>query len=99
MFIGRVIGWLVVTAGLVFLVMDTITYANGGVWAPFDTGSALIRAGAIAPADLSHLQAGIQRYTWPWLWSDIVQPGLLWPLWLWLFGLGAGLLLVFRTRG
>lgn len=98
MFVGRAIGWLLVLAALVFVGLEALDYAESGRWAALDMGSAVVDWGWFSPADISQLQAGVQRHLVPWLWSHLIQPALLQPVWAWAAVIGVLFLILFRVR-
>ena len=84
MIIGRMIGWVLLLAGLLVLGRDLLVL--GELWY------------AIHPASLQLLQPAIQRHIHPALWDWIVQPLLLGWAWAILVALGFALLTFFRRR-
>ena len=94
--IGRVLGWLLLAAGLVAGGLD--------VWNSIQEEElSLIPLGQhwfeISTSSLNAAQAGIERHLWAPLWRDVIQPLLEQPASLVLTALGLLLLLVTRRRG
>ena len=92
---GRMLGWLLLAAGLVAAGLD--------IWNSISESElALIPLGQhwfeISPNSLNAAQAGIERHVWPPLWQDIIQPLLEQPASILLIVLGLLLLVVTRRR-
>jgi hypothetical protein len=104
MIIGRLLGWILLLAGLFILARDLILLEAGfDLFAGLGTHGAPIVLGelwyAVHPASLQLLQPAIQRHIHPALWDSVVQPILLCWAWAIFSGLGIALLVVFRRRG
>jgi hypothetical protein len=106
MVVGRIIGWLLLLAGLLVLGRDLLVIGAGYdvlIWLDAKVHAAPIVLGelwyAIHPASLQLLQPAIQRHLDPALWDRIVQPMLLWWAWALFTALGLALLMLFRRRG
>ncbi len=95
MIVGRVIGWLVVLAGLAVLARDVTVRIDTGRWAPIALGQLWYE---LNRSSLNLVQAVIQRYVSPFLWNPIIVSILL----CWTFAvllLAGGLTLaIFRKR-
>jgi hypothetical protein len=93
MFIGRVIGWLLLLAGLAALGRDLLDWYRTGAFAPMVAGQLWYD---LHPASLNLVQAVIQRYVAPWLWDPVITTFLF----FWVFAVLAvpGLLLVWLCR-
>ena len=105
MIIGRLIGWVLLLAGLLVLGRDLLVLGTGyDLFSRLDIArhNAPIVLGelwyAIQPASLQLLQPAIQRHIHPALWDWIVQPLLLAWAWAILAALGFALLTFFRRR-
>ena len=105
MIVGRLLGWILLLAGLFVLARDLILMQAGfDLFAGLGTRHAApIVLGelwyAIHPASLQLLQPAIQRHIDPALWDAVVQPILLCWAWAIFGGLGVALLALFRRRG
>jgi hypothetical protein len=93
--VGRIIAWIffglaVVAAGRDgFVFLGTGTYnpvTLGEIWYGVDRGS------------LNLVQAVIERYIHPFLWTDVLFPLLLWPAWAVLTGFAVVVALVSGGR-
>ena len=94
--LGRVIGWLILAAGLV----------AGGIdlWASLEEDKLVLKPLGqhwfeIHAPSLNIAQAAIERHVWEPLWLDVIQPILEQPAVFVLCGVGLLLLVVFRRRG
>ena len=95
MIVGRVIGWLVLLAGLSVLTRDLMVWIDRKVWAPLALGELWYE---LSRSSLNLVQAVIQRYLSPFLWNTVIVRILLCWAFAVLIALGAGLLLIFRSR-
>jgi hypothetical protein len=93
MIVGRVIGWVLLLAGLVVLARDVIGWFDTGVFAPIVLGQLWFD---LAPGSLNLAQAVVQRYIHPALWDPVITSVLF--LWASPFFLVLGLLLLLLTR-
>jgi hypothetical protein len=95
MIVGRVIGWVLLLAGLVVLARDVIGWIDTRVFAPIVLGQLWFD---LSPGSLNLLQAVIQRYIHPALWDPVITSVLF--LWAWavFVVLGVVLLALFRRR-
>ena len=105
MIIGRLIGWVLLLAGLLVLGRDLLVLGTGyDLFSRLDIArhNAPIVLGelwyAIHPASLQLLQPAIQRHLHPALWDWVVQPVLLWWAWAIFLALGIVLLMLFPRR-
>ena len=72
--IGRIIGWIVLLAGLSVLVRDGLVWIDTAHWAPIALGQLWFD---ISPSSLNLIQAVVQRYIHPFLWDPIIVSILL----------------------
>jgi|SRR5215813_13767749 len=96
MFVGRLLGWLVILGGLTVLGRDLLAWRDGGAFQPIVLGQLWFD---LHPSSLELLQPAIQRYIHPALWDWVVQPLLLCYAFPTLLILGLILLILFRRRG
>ncbi|MBM3517604.1 MAG: hypothetical protein FJX56_06930 [Alphaproteobacteria bacterium] len=87
MIVGRVIAWSLAMVGLVALVADIARSLDAGRLIITPLGADWY---ALDRASLGLLQAGIQRYVWPYLWDPVITEVLVRPTWL-AFGALGGL--------
>lgn len=95
MIVGRVIGWVLLLAGLVVLARDVIGWIDTHVFAPIALGQLWFD---LSSGSLNLVQAVVQRYIHPALWDPVITSVLfLWasPL---LIALGVVFLALFRRR-
>jgi hypothetical protein len=95
MIVWRVIGWVVLLAGLAVLARDVAHWVANKIWAPVALGQLwyeLDRSG------LNLAQAVIQRYVSTFLWDRIIVAILLCWAFAVLMGLGIVILLLARKR-
>ena len=97
MIVGRMIGWLLWLIGIGVLGLEGVRYIDTDYWSFIPLATGLVEANLLEPVAFAHLQTGLERHVAPFLWSDIVQPVLLWPVWGWALGLGTILLILFRA--
>jgi len=95
MIVWRVIGWVLLLAGLSVLVRDVIASFDTGVWRPIAVGQLWYD---FDRSSLNLSQAVIQRYVSPFLWNRIVVPVLVSWASAVLIGLGAVVLVLTRPR-
>ena len=95
MIVGRVIGWVLIVAGIAILARDMIAWIDAG-------SPAFVAAGqlwfTLHDGSLNLIQAITQRYVWPPLWDPIAVTVLLWPAFLVIGVPGLILSWVFRRR-
>jgi hypothetical protein len=95
MIVGRVVGWVLLLAGLAVLVGDAFNWIDTGRFAPMAVGEVWFR---LAPTSLQLAQPAVQRYLHPAIW----EPGITSILLLWaapfLIVLGGLFLLLFQRR-
>jgi len=95
MIVGRVIGWILVVAGIAILVRDIIAWIDTGTLAFIATGELWFTLNSFS---LNFLQAITQRYLFPELWDPIFVTLLLWPAFLVVVVPGLILSYAFRRR-
>ncbi len=95
MIVWRVIGWILLLAGLSVLVRDVIASFDIGLWRPIAVGQLWYD---FDRSSLNLAQAITQRYLSPFLWNRIAVPVLLSWACAVLIGLGALVLLLARPR-
>jgi hypothetical protein len=95
MFVGRLLGWLVILGGLIVLGRDLLAWRDGGEFQPIVLGQLWFD---LHPASLELLQPAIQRHIHPALWDWVVQPVLLSYAFPTLLILGLVLLFLCRRR-
>jgi hypothetical protein len=95
MIFGRVLGWLIIIAGLVVLGRDILLGFETGVWAPIALGQLWFD---IDRSSLTLAQAVVQRYISPVLWDPIIVALLYCWAFVVLLILGAIFLSIFRRR-
>jgi hypothetical protein len=95
MVVGRVIGWLLVLAGLAVLASDFIAWAASGEFHLMALGELWYR---LSPSTLQLAQPAIQRHLYPALWDPVIVTVLLWWAAPTLLVLGFLLVIVFRKR-
>lgn len=95
MIVGRVVGWIVILAGLSLLLRDAIAWVDTRSWAPVVLGQLWYE---LDRSSLNLVQAMTQRYIARFLWDPIIVGILL----CWAFAVllmaGALLLAVCRKR-
>jgi hypothetical protein len=94
MIAGRVIGWIIVLAGLSVLIRDVIAWLDTKIWEPIALGQLWYQ---LDRPGLNLVQAVIQRYVSPVLWDPIILSILLCWAFAALIALGAGILLACRA--
>lgn len=95
MIVGRMIGGIIVLAGLAVLVRDAIAWYQTKIWAPVALGQLWYEADR---SSLNLVQAVTERYISRFLWDPIIVSILLWRAFAVLIAVGALLLIVFRKR-
>jgi hypothetical protein len=95
MIVGRVVGWLVVLAGLAVLARDVMVRIDTGSWAPIALGQLWYE---LDRSSLNLVQAVIQRYVSPFLWNPVIVDILLCWTFAVLLAVGAVILLLTRRR-
>ncbi len=78
MFIGRLIGWLLIFGAITAAAYELTGVIGGDGWRVMALGQLWYDIDA---ASLNAAQAGIQRYVAPWLWEPVITTILLWPVW------------------
>ena len=79
MTVGRIIGWILIFAGVAALIFQIGDMIETGVWTSVSLGQVWFD---FHTASLNAAQAGIQRYLWPALWDPGIQTVLSWPAWI-----------------
>src|SRR6266571_1743368 len=95
MIVGRLIGWIVFLAGVARLGWDLLVWIKTGHWAPIALGQLWYE---LDRSSLNLVQAVIERYLHPFLWSPIIVSILLCWAFAVLMVLGVLILAVFRRR-
>ncbi len=95
MIIGRVIGWILVIAGIGILARDIVVWTQVGSLIFVTTGELWF---ALHNGSLNLVQAITQRYIFPQLWDPIFVTVLLWPAFLVIGVPGLVLSYAFRRR-
>jgi hypothetical protein len=95
MIVGRVIGWVVLLAGVSVLTRDVIVWIDTKTWAPVAFGQLWYQFNR---SSLNLVQAVIQRYFSPFLWNPIIVSILLCWAFAVLIGAGVVILLLARKR-
>ena len=95
MIVGRVIGWILVLAGIAILARDIIGWSDAGIFVFVTAGELWF---TLHNGSLNLLQAITQRYIFPALWDPIFVTVLLWPAFLVVGVPGLILSWVFRRR-
>ena len=90
MIVGRVIGWILVVAGIAILVRDIIAWIDTGTLAFIATGELWFT--------LNSFSLNFLRYLFPELWDPIFVSLLLWPAFLVVVVPGLILSYAFRRR-
>jgi hypothetical protein len=95
MIVWRVVGWILLLAGLSVLVRDVVAWFDSRIWAPLAVGQLWYQ---LDRSSLNLAQAVIQRYVSPFLWDRVVVESLsCWASTL-MIGLGAAILLTAGGR-
>lgn len=95
MIVGRVVGWILILAGLSLLVRDVIARIETQIWAPVAVGQLWYD---LDRSSLNLAQAVTQRYISRFLWDPIIVGILVCWAFAVLLAVGALLLAVFRKR-
>jgi|SRR5690242_14951116 len=95
MFLGRLLGRIVVLCAIIVLGRDLFAWYASGRFEPVALGQLWFD---INPTSLEELQPAIQRHIHPALWDWVVQPILLWYAFPTLLVLGLVLMWLFRRR-
>lgn len=72
--IGRLIGWIILLAGLAVLARDVLAWIDTKHWAPIALGQLWFD---LDRSSLNLVQAVVQRYIHPFLWDPIIVTILL----------------------
>lgn len=95
MLIGRLLGFLLLTAAALAGGAEIVRSLEAGTWTPLAAGQAWFR---FDPGSLNLVQAVTQRHLLPELWDPVAVAILQGPLWLVLLVPGLLLWLAFRPR-
>jgi hypothetical protein len=95
MIVGRVIGWVVLLAGLSVLTRDAMAWIDTKIWAPIALGQLWYD---LDRSSLNLVQAITQRYISAFLWDRVIVNILLCWAFAALIGLGLVILLLARKR-
>ena len=95
MIVGRVIGWVLVVAGIAILARDLFGWINEGTFVLVAAGELWFN---LHDGSLNLIQAVTQRYIFPQLWDPIAVTVLLWPAFLVVGVPGLILIWLFRRR-
>ncbi|WP_417515318.1 hypothetical protein [Minwuia sp.] len=96
MIIVRLIGYILLLAGLVALGAEVLVSLEAGSWTPISLGQRW--AEFFGFDSILAIQNGLQRYLHPFLWDPLLQSVFEAPAWLPLVVLGLLILLVSRRR-
>ncbi|MFZ3235361.1 MAG: hypothetical protein WA417_11500 [Stellaceae bacterium] len=95
MTVWRVVGWILLLAGLSVLVRDVVAWFDSKTWAPIALGQLWYE---FDRSSLNLAQAVVQRYVSPLLWDRVVVCVLSCWASVALIGLGAAILLAARRK-
>lgn len=95
MIVGRVIGWILVVAGIAILARDLLGWLNEGAFVLITAGELWF---TLHDGSLNLIQAVTQRYIFPQLWDPVAVTVLLWPAFLVIGVPGLILSWLFRRR-
>jgi len=76
MIVGRIIGWILVTAAVAIFARDILASIDTGSLAMMSAGELWFR---IDNGSLNLAQAVTQRYLFPSLWDPVIVTVLIWP--------------------
>lgn len=96
MFIFRIIGYLLLLAGLVALGAELLWSLEAGAWTPIALGQQWVEFFGFS--SLQSIQVGLERYVHPFLWNPIMQSVFEAPAWLPFIVLGLVIILLARRR-
>lgn len=96
MIIFRIIGYLLLIAGLVALGAEVLVSLEAGAWTPVPLGQRWVEFFGFS--SLQSIQVGLERYVHPFLWNPILQSVFEAPAWLPPLVLGLIILLLARRR-
>jgi hypothetical protein len=91
--IRRLIGWIILLAGLSVLVRDVLVWIDTKNWAPISLGQLWFD---FSRSSLNLVQAVVQRYLRPYLWDPIIVTVLL--CWAFVVLMVLGLLILALPR-
>lgn len=96
MFIIRIIGYLLLLAGLVALGAELLSSLEAGEWTPIALGQRWVEFFGFS--SLQSIQVGLERYVHAFLWNPVLQSVFEAPAWLPLVILGLLIILIARRR-
>jgi len=79
LFFGRLMGWMLLLGALAAVAYEAFGWWRDGAWQSVSFGTAWASVNANS---LVGLGAFIEKSVSPWLWSEIMVPVLIQPLWL-----------------
>jgi hypothetical protein len=95
MFVGRLIGWLLLAAAVILAGDEAIRSLAAGHWTPTPLGKLWYD---LDRGSLNLIQAVTQRYLWPPLWDPGAVTILTWSAWAVFAVLGLIFVVLFRAR-
>ncbi len=95
MIVGRIIGWILLIAGLLLIGAELLASLQAGEWAPMLLGQLWFEFDS---ESLNFVQAIIQRYLLPFLWDPMIVTLLLAPAWVTFLVPAVLLLIICRKR-
>lgn len=96
MFIVRIIGYLLLLAGLVAFGAEVLSSMEAGEWTTIPLGQRWVEFFGFS--SLQSIQVGLERYVHPFLWNPILQSVFEAPAWLPPVVLGLIIILLARRR-
>lgn len=96
MIIVRIIGYVLLLAGLVALGAELLSSLEAGKWTIIPLGQRWVEFFGFT--SLQSIQVGLERYVHPFLWNPVLQSVFEAPAWLPLVLLGLIFILVARRR-
>ncbi|WP_416897208.1 MAG: hypothetical protein ACMVY4_17205 [Minwuia sp.] len=96
MIVVRIIGYLILLAGLVALGAEIYASLEAGSWTPISLGKRWFEL--FGAESILAIQNGLQRYVHPFLWDPLVQSVFEAPAWLPLVVLGLIIVVLARRR-
>ena len=95
MFVGRLVGWLLLVAAVILAGSETVHSLAAGHWTPRSLDALWSE---FDPVSLGRVAAFVRDRISPPLWDRGVLVVLGWPAWVVVGGLGLILVLLFRAR-
>ncbi len=93
--VGRIAAWILFMLAIVAAGRDGFVFLENGTYNPVTLGEVWY---AVHRFSLNLVQAVIERYVHPFLWTDVLFPLLLWPAWAVLTGFAIVVVLVSGRR-